>query len=158
ARHRDGGTMRRALVIAAIIGTTLPGTVRGTTTYFVPPGPGTPVQDAIDAAQDGDTIRLALGVYPEHLFINKAIKIRGVRSSSVQANQTTTVGGGCGVGWAIDIFANDVQLRGIAVVADTLGGMRIRGNRIKLTDMFVHSSCGPVGMPLIDVEQSTSIK
>jgi parallel beta-helix repeat protein len=148
--------MRRALMIAAIVAT-LPATGRGTT-YFVPPGPGTPVQDAIDAAKDGDTIRLAIGVYPEHLFINKAIKIRGVRSASVEPNQTTDVGVDSDSGPVIDVFANDVQLRGIYVIGDGLGGVRLRGNRIKLTDVFVHASSGPVAAPMIDVEQSTSLK
>src|SRR6516225_11219014 len=66
------------------------------TTVVVPPGPGTPVQDAIDAAQPGDTIRLTLGDYPEEIVITKALKLRGVRSTAVVPNVPTRLVGSCG--------------------------------------------------------------
>jgi hypothetical protein len=42
------------------------------------------VQGAIDAASPGDTIRLTVGAYSEHVFIGTGIKLRGVRSTSVE--------------------------------------------------------------------------
>jgi len=53
------------------------------TTFFVAPGPGTPFQDAIDAAAPGDVVRLASGTYPEHVTITKALQLGGVTSASV---------------------------------------------------------------------------
>lgn len=126
-------------------------------TFVVPPGPGTPVQDAIDAASDGDTIRLTIGDYPEHLVITKAIKIRGVRSSST-GTDTTRVGDGCGIAPTIRIFSNGVQLRAFRVVADSLGGIDLQGDKIKLTDVVVLSQCANVHAPLVNVEQSTRVK
>lgn len=150
--------MRTALALAALLTLTSPNAGRATT-FFVPPGPGTPVQDAIDAAGPGDTIRLQIGSYPERLHIDKAIKLRGVRSTSAQPNQTTVVGdGACGVGPTIQIIANDVQLRGILVFGDQLGGVDVQGNRIKLTDVFANPRCEVVSAPIFNVEASTSVK
>ena len=60
------------LVVLALVATAARGA-----TIIVPPGPGTPVQDAINAANPGDTIRLTNASYPEHLQITKAVKLRG---------------------------------------------------------------------------------
>jgi hypothetical protein len=52
-------------------------------TFLVSPGPGTPVQDAIDAAAPGDAIRLTLGYCNEdHLVVTKQLKIRGTRNEN----------------------------------------------------------------------------
>jgi nitrous oxidase accessory protein NosD len=59
------------------------------TTVVVPPGPGTPIQDAINAAAPGETIRLTLGAYGENLVIDKALKARGVRSTLVTISGST---------------------------------------------------------------------
>ena len=128
-------------------------------TVVVPPGPGTPVQDAIDAASPGDTIRLMVGTYPEHLFINKSIRLRGVRGTSVDPNGTTKVGGGCGgLNATIRIIAQDVQLQGLQVLGDTPGGVDLLGNRIKLTDIFVSSECPGVTVALFNIEQGWHVK
>ena len=73
--------MRLALPLTVLLSSVLGPSLAQARTIDVPPGPGTPVQDAIDAASPGDTIRLALGAYPEHLVITKAIKVRGVASA-----------------------------------------------------------------------------
>jgi len=130
------------------------------TTIVVPPGPGTPVQDAIDAAAPGDTIRLMIGDYPEDVVITKPIKLRGVRSAATTVDQTTNLGdAGCGGGPTVTIIASGVQMRGILVFADPLGGIDVRGDRNKLTDLYVlPSHCGSVFRPLVNVTQSTRTK
>src|SRR5690349_25168576 len=87
-------------------------TARGAT-FVGSPGPGTPVQDAIDAASPGDTIRLMLGSYPEQLAIDKRISLVGVRSASPNPSDTTSVGTGQCIGSdpAIWILADGVRLR-----------------------------------------------
>src|SRR5258706_10515640 len=139
--------MRTLLGSTLAFSALLAATVARGTTFVVPPGPGTPVQDAIDAASPGDTIRLTAGTYPEHLFIAKGIKLRGVRSTSVEPNRTTKVGGGCGLGPTIQIIADGAQLRGILVLGDSQGGVDLRGDHIKLTDLTVLSQCANVGAP-----------
>ena len=128
------------------------------TTVVVPPGPGTPVQDAIDAAQPGDTIRLTLGNYPEQIVITKALKLRGVRSTAVSPNITTSLVGSCAATPVITIAADSVQVRGITVVGDSGGGIAVTARtNVKLRDMFVASNCPSVVAPAIDIEQSTRV-
>lgn len=134
------------------------GGLASATTVVVPPGPGTPVQDAIDAAAPGDTIRLTLGVYPENLLITKSIKLRGVRSTSVDPGQTTVLQGTCLSGPRIVIAADSVQVRGIEVVGSSGGGVQINGcQRVKLTDVFASAHCGGESGPSFDVLASTRV-
>jgi nitrous oxidase accessory protein NosD len=135
--------MRRiALVSTLSTSILLAARLAGAATHLVLPGPGTPIQDAIDAAAPGDTIRLVVGVYSEHLTIPKALKIRGVRSRSTDAAQVTYVAGACTPGPVITIAADDVQLKKISVTGDTEGGIDVQGRaRIKLKDVFVASNC-----------------
>jgi len=129
------------------------------TTVVVPPGPGTPIQDAINAAAPGDTIRLTLGAYGENLVIDKPLKIRGVRSTSVDPNGTTVLNGTCVGVPRIIVAADSVQLRGIQVVGAASGGVQIFGrDRIKMTDVFVSAHCGGgTSAAAVDVVASTRV-
>ncbi len=130
----------------------------GATTVVVPPGPGTPVQDAIDAAAPGDTIRLTLGSYPENLLITKSIKLRGVRSTSVDPHGTTLLTGTCVGGPRLVIAADSVQVRGIEIVGSSGGGVQIDGHtRVKLTDVFASAHCGGESAASVDVVNSTRV-
>lgn len=127
-------------------------------TVVVPPGPGTPVQNAIDAAQPGDTIRLTLGDYPEQIVITKALKLRGVRSTAVSPNVPTRMVGSCSATPVITIAADSVRVRGIAIYGDSAGGIDVTARTdVKLKDMFVSSNCPSVVAPAINVEQSTRV-
>jgi nitrous oxidase accessory protein NosD len=138
------------LLVAARLGST--------TTFVVPPGPGTPIQDAINAAAPGDTIRLTLGAYGENLVIDKALKLRGVRSASVDPGGTTILNGTCAGGPRIVVAADSVQLRGIQVVGSVSGGVQIFGrDRIKMTDVFVSAHCDGTGAAAVDIVASTRV-
>jgi parallel beta-helix repeat protein len=49
-------------------------------TLYVGPGNYTTIQEAINAAQDGDTIRVSPGLYDERLGINKSVTLLGATS------------------------------------------------------------------------------
>lgn len=53
----------------------------GPSTRFVPSSNST-IQEAINNANDGDTIIVAAGTYCEHIVLNKAVTLRGESSSS----------------------------------------------------------------------------
>lgn len=148
-------TIVRSIVVLLLLG---PARVTTATTVVVPPGPGTPVQDAIDAAAPGDTIRLTLGVYVEHLVISKSLKLRGVRSTSTKPNDTTDLYGSCAAGPVITIAADGVQVRGILIERDSEGGIDVVGRtNVKLKDVFVASNCASETAPAINVAQSTHV-
>lgn len=52
----------------------------GAAVIRVSPGPGTPLQDAIDAAAAGDVLRVEAGTYDEAIVIDKRLRIVGSRS------------------------------------------------------------------------------
>jgi len=128
------------------------------TTVLVPPGPGTPVQDAIDAAAPGDTIRLMVGAYPEQIVITKALKIRGVRSTAPSVEDTTRLVSACTPTPVITVAADSVQIRGVLIEFDSGGGIDVTGRtKVKLKDVFVASNCASVTAPAINIEQSTHV-
>jgi len=72
--------------------------------HTISPGPGTPFQDAIDAAAVGDTIEVQPGTYPEALVVTKALKIRATGEVHVDA--------GCLSPTALEIAADGVRIKG----------------------------------------------
>jgi len=127
-------------------------------TIFIPPGPGTPVQDAIDAANPNDTVRLALGAYPEHVVITKALKLRGVTHIAQELADTTNFQGGCTAGPVITVAADNVQIRDLAIATDAEGGIEVVGRaKVKLKRLFVASNCAVVTRPAVNVEASTRV-
>ncbi len=128
-------------------------------TFVVPPAPGTPIQDAVDAAAPGDTIRLTIGTYAEHVVIGKPLKLRGVRSRSTEPNSVTELQGGCAGGPVVTVASDGVQVRGILISLASGGGIAVaNADHVKLIDVFAASNCSPVDAPLFDVQQSTRVK
>lgn len=126
-------------------------------TVFVPPGPGTPVQDAIDAATPGDTIRLSVGQYEERIVVTKALTIRGVRSASTKPNDITVLSVPCGGGPVVEIAADVVKLMGIAVMGGD-GGVQIVGrDLVTLKDVLVNPQCPLVTAPGFNIENSAHV-
>ena len=126
---------------------------------LVPPGPGTPVQDAIDAAAPGDTIRLVIGSYPEHITITKPLRIQGATSLAPQYADTTHFEGLCGAGPVITVASDDVKVVDVAIGSDAEGAVQVHGrNNVKLKRLFALSNCDPVTQPAYDVAQSTRVR
>jgi parallel beta-helix repeat protein len=145
-----GSTMAASLVLAARFA--------AATTHLVPPGPGTPIQDAIDAAAPRDTIRLTVGNYLEHITISKPLKLRGVRSTATVGHLVTLLSGECTTGPVITVAADDVQIRDLAVFGDSEGGIDVQGRaRVKLKKLFVASNCNAVTVAAVNIVQSTQV-
>lgn len=71
-------------VISTLVLTTTAVTIRVPNDYSV-------VQDAIDAAQDGDTVYINNGDYPEDIFINKDITLTGKERAKVIISRVQAV-------------------------------------------------------------------
>ena len=75
---RGGGGMTRLLLVAAALVVALAAAGVGAgAEWHVNPGDGTPIQDAIDGAEPGDTIYVHAGAYIENLNVGKRLTLVG---------------------------------------------------------------------------------
>jgi len=128
-------------------------------TIVVAPGPGTPIQDALDAAAPGDTVRLTAGDFFESgLVIAKPLTLRG-EGSGDRPGPTTIIRTSCVPGApVIDVVADSVTIRGFAIDGSRSGGIRVHGRqRVKLQDVFIGANCASITEPQVDVEASTKV-
>ncbi len=146
---------RFAVVVLAMIHT-VPAVAR---TFLVSPGPGTPLQDTIDAAAPGDTIRLADGTFNEVIVVDKALKLRGPRKIGLVA---AWIDAGCAASAALTITADNVTVKSVNVTRGSFYTVDVQGrDRVLLKDMAVTEvgglGCGAVEYG-INVFDSTNVR
>jgi hypothetical protein len=142
-----GGAMRRSLPVLLLAA--LP-SLAGGATINVAPGVGT-LQAAIDAANPGDVLKLVPGImgdpitsYVGPVVVSKRVRIQGGKVVSV-------IDAGCANAVALDVAADDVQLRNLAIIGGTTTGLRVAGRTgVKLQDMGIFTGaagefCQPTG-------------
>jgi parallel beta-helix repeat protein len=130
-------------------------------TIHVAPGPGTPLQDAIDAAAPGDTVRLAGGGYFESIVITKRLTLAGPPGTYQDAHPAAAViVAGCGPATTgITVQADGVKIHDLRVIEYTQSGIDVTGrNGFKMRNVFVVPNCptGPVFS--VNVVASTHVK
>lgn len=150
----------RHLLVAVLV--PLAASVADAATIHVTPGPGTPVQDAIDAAAPGDTVRLAGGNYPEAIVINKALTLAGPKGTYLDNQPAAAViAAGCGAATtAVTVAADGVKIRDLRVITFTQFGIDVQGrNRIDLKNVLTLPNC-PADPPVysVNVVGSTRVK
>ena len=134
--------------------------VANAATISVVPGPGTPVQDAIDAAQPGDTVRLAGGPYPEMVVVTKPLTLTGPPTTYLDDDPAAAViVPGCGAAQtAITVAADGVKIRDLRVVSFSHVGIDVQGrDRVQLQRVLVHTDC-PGALYGVSVVASTRVK
>ena len=125
--------MRKVIVGAVVVASLLAAEAFAGTTV-VNPGPGTPLQDAIDAASPGDKLKVKSGSYPEAITIAKSLRIEGDKSFTIDA--------GCGTAAAVTITGDDVELRGASVRGGTTDGVLVSAaDHVTLNRVTVLPSC-----------------
>jgi hypothetical protein len=82
---------------------------------LVTPGPGTPIQDAVDSAQAGDTILLGKGVYQEQITIDKDLTIAGKTNDARDVEIRPPVDDGDGDGITVTSDVHHVALKNFRV-------------------------------------------
>jgi parallel beta-helix repeat protein len=115
----------------------------------VEPGPGTPLQDGIDAAGPGDTVRVSPGIYFESIVIDKPLKLYG-RDAVIDA--------GCAVSTAVLIAADAVTIRSVEVRGGDFYGIDATARDLTVIDRVrVTPTC--VGVEYgINVYQGTRMR
>jgi len=138
--------LRSLLLIALTIGTaTVPASAR---TIRVSPGPGTPLQDAIDAASPGDSIKLEEAVYTESVTIDKRLRLFGARPTP-PLNAGSRIDAMCGAATALTIGADNVTVHGVQVQSGTFATIDVTGrSRVTLKNVVAEEGsfggCGAV--------------
>ncbi len=125
--------LRRSL--AALVGFVLPLAAgpADARRVVISTGPGTPVQDAIDAAGPGDTLRLTAGTYPEAIVIDKPLRLEG---------RGAIIDGGCASSTAVQIAADAVSLRKLTVRGGNFYTLDATGrDRTVIDRLSVQPSC-----------------
>jgi parallel beta-helix repeat protein len=97
-----------AAALVAVVMCAGVGVAAGATTWDVYPGEGTPIQDAIDGAAEGDTIYVHAGMYVENLVVHKSLALVG-------ENRSTTVIDGDGSADIIRVCADGCTIRGFTI-------------------------------------------
>jgi nitrous oxidase accessory protein NosD len=142
---------RRTLLLIAVL-LLLPPIAAEAKVILVQPGPGTPFQDAIDAAAPGDTLRVAGGIYSEAIVVNKALRILGAPSSPY-----SEVDAGCAVANAVEVAADGVTIRGLIVRGGTTSGVDVQNRDHVQLEVSPFKTC--IGTQnAINVVSSTRVK
>jgi len=90
------------IALAAAVAASVPAEAKR---IVVMPGAGTPLQDAIEAAEPGDALVLSSGAYPEAVVVDRALRLTTASAASV------TVGPAVDAPVTLRIAADDVSLR-----------------------------------------------
>jgi parallel beta-helix repeat protein len=99
---------RLLLVAAALVAVLAAAGVGAGAEWHVYQGAGTPIQDAIDGAEPGDTIYVHAGTYVENLVVRKSLVLVG-------ENRSTTVIDGDGSADIIRVCADGCTIRGFTI-------------------------------------------
>jgi parallel beta-helix repeat protein len=74
------------------------------------------IQEAINAANDGDTVFVAASTYYEHVVVNKSISLIG-------ENRGTTIVNGTGSTYVVSVTVDDVVVNGFTVQNGSMSGI-----------------------------------
>ena len=139
--------MRMLLVAMLALLALLPG-VAGAGSIEVFPGPGTPLQDAVDAAPPGARIVVHGGEYHETLVLPKPVKLFGVGQVAI-GPALGALQSSCTPAFIVDIASDDVRIEGgrgrnddITIQGGGAAALRVHGHvGVNLKKLHVLTFC-----------------
>ncbi len=105
----------------------------GTVNVF--PGPGTPLQNGIDSATNGETVIVHVGIYYEEVIVNKTINLTG-------EDRNLTMINGTGSGDVVYVTANWVNITGFTISNGSSGVHLFNSSNNTITDCNIFSNTG----------------
>jgi parallel beta-helix repeat protein len=143
---------RRVLLIAAAAATAFTTARVEASVINVAPGPGTPLQDAIDAASPGDVLRLGGGIFNESVVVDKPLKLTGTTAYPAIIN------GGCGAAASVEVASDGVKIDNVAVNGAASYAVNVVGrDAVTLNWVFMQSQCAGAEYG-VSVFQSSNVK
>jgi parallel beta-helix repeat protein len=135
-----------------LVGMALAGSPAAAATITVNAGPGTPLQDAIDAASPGDTLRLS-GIFREAVVIDKQLKVKG----------PAAINPACGPAVVVTIAADGVTMKRLVIFGGSIATIDIQNrddvrlSRLSLASQPFEGGCAAAQYG-INVLSSTNLK
>jgi parallel beta-helix repeat protein len=124
---------RATLLCAALLLAAAPLRAR---TIDVSPAPGA-LQSAIDAASDGDTLRIHGGTYNEVVNVTKRLRMMAAR------HEVPILDGGCAAQYPLNMGADRVVIRGLQVQGGTLYAIDVEQRTgVTVQDAVTKDTCG----------------
>lgn len=121
-------TIMITLFLVSVMAFAIP--VKAGTVWHVYPGPGTPIQNAVNSANPGETILVHTGVYPESISVSKSLNIKA--QGAVKVNPTPT-----GFTNGFYVISNGVTIEGFEI-ADTNFGIWFEGSYNTFSHNYIH--------------------
>jgi hypothetical protein len=138
----------RTLVAVALV---MVGRIAAAGVIEVSPGPGTPLQDAVDAAAPGDRLLVQAGSYLETVEIAKSLRIISLAGGFSLGPLLGPLESNCDSEAVLDIQAGNVTIEGdgsglstgyISVQGGSAAAIRISGGaRVRMKKVDGHSFC-----------------
>ena len=115
-------------------------------------GDFTTIQEAVDAADDGDTLQVMEGTYAEHVIVNKSLLLIGSSASSCVVDaggdgvallventdatirDLTVTGGGCCNGAGLKVKNSKAMISGINCTGNRMGGLHLINSTASVTN------------------------
>ena len=141
--------MKTLAMILAVGGLILAvnGTAQAVKTITVNPGAGTPVQDAINSADPGDTVHLNAGEYREWVIVDKAIILEGAGADSTTLrgwaryeNETEYNAHKYEYNPAIKVLSSNVEVRHLRIEEGRTWGIEVYQSGTTFTGISIHDN------------------
>src|SRR5262245_54706752 len=116
------------------------------------PGPGAPLQSAIDAAEPGDQLRLR-GVFAEAVVVTKPLTLR----AGPRRGWSEAIDSGCAAAVGLKIAADRVRVKGVGVAGGAQAAIQVENADHVDIAAWVHDACSTT-LYGIDVVGSTRIR
>ena len=170
------GTLIFLLLLFLLVFTSSPASARELTVDGNGSAGFTTIQDAVNASQPGDVIRIGNGTYREQVVVNRSITIRGentstciihaggggfallVENATVEVTGLTFTGSGCCDGAGLKVRNATVNLSDVRSMDNLMSGIHVFDSRVRVRNALIHNnSMGMVWVSTLEPQMEGSL-